>query len=271
MLLSYMDFHYAQTEAFSLAVSTKTIYYMHVDDSYKVAHAPLNNHYVLLLTLSGQGNLDVDGKHYVLNTGDYFIFNTEQTFYYETSSKHWHFWWFEFQPDQQTENYTTSMQPHTIQLDEYLDFLCKEALHALKLNEQTISSSLLGSLICLLESKKKKQLLSQQNMDLFQKADSYFRESLSTATVTECAKLLGTSETTLRETFLQLLGYGPGSYLLQLKVDQAKYLLNTEHYSILDISEKLGYSDQFSFSKRFKIETGMSPTRYRQRYINQAR
>ena len=60
----------------------------------------------------------------------------------------------------------------------------------------------------------------------------------------------------------------PKKYVSYLKINQAKEMLNSEKYSISDISQLLGYSDIYHFSKSFKKETLYSPTEYRKYKYN---
>lgn len=52
-------------------------------------------------------------------------------------------------------------------------------------------------------------------------------------------------------------------YVLDVKMDQAKYLLSESDLSVTDISEHLGYSDIYAFSRMFKKQFCISPTRFR--------
>lgn len=56
----------------------------------------------------------------------------------------------------------------------------------------------------------------------------------------------------------------PVKYLLNLRINQAKYLLlNNPEIEIKTIGELVGYPDQFYFSRIFKHLTGKSPTEFR--------
>ncbi len=62
----------------------------------------------------------------------------------------------------------------------------------------------------------------------------------------------------------QETGYGAGEWIDRYVVLQAKALLNRmRNLSIQEITDRLGFSEQASFSRFFKRNTGMSPTEYR--------
>lgn len=52
-------------------------------------------------------------------------------------------------------------------------------------------------------------------------------------------------------------------YLTQLKIEQAKAKLLNSTYQIQEISEQLGYANAHYFTKVFKKNTGMTPSKYR--------
>lgn len=74
---------------------------------------------------------------------------------------------------------------------------------------------------------------------------------------------LGASYSNLRRTFSEHTKISPGDYRIKLRVDYACELLITTDLSIGEIAEKLGYHDQFIFSRQFKKLTHTSPLKYR--------
>jgi YesN/AraC family two-component response regulator len=58
----------------------------------------------------------------------------------------------------------------------------------------------------------------------------------------------------------------PKLYIDRLKIQKAAELLMSNRLKVIDIAERLGYVDQYHFSRRFKKLTGLSPRRYRQTF-----
>lgn len=57
----------------------------------------------------------------------------------------------------------------------------------------------------------------------------------------------------------------PVKYLLNLRINEAKHLLNSQpELDVKTVGELVGYSDQFYFSRIFKHLTGKSPSEYRE-------
>ena len=68
---------------------------------------------------------------------------------------------------------------------------------------------------------------------------------------------------TLLRAFKKIYGANIIKYYRTKRIDYAKMKLCTTDLSISAIGEKLNFSDVFTFSRFFKIYTGMSPSQYR--------
>ena len=65
--------------------------------------------------------------------------------------------------------------------------------------------------------------------------------------------------------FLNRTGHSPIDYFIQLKIQRACRLLDTDVRSIAEIAREIGFDDQFYFSRQFKKVMGLSPRDYRKR------
>jgi AraC-like DNA-binding protein len=91
----------------------------------------------------------------------------------------------------------------------------------------------------------------------------HLREPLQIATLAAVVNLSRSHYTTL---FRRVTGYAPLRYLNHLRMQRAVQLLNTTNLSIKEISDQLGFSDQFYFSRAFSKMHGHAPTEHRARY-----
>src|SRR6266403_2294952 len=95
----------------------------------------------------------------------------------------------------------------------------------------------------------------------------HLSEPLKVATLAALVNLSRSHYTTL---FRRVTGYAPLSYLNHLRMQQAVQLLNSTDLPIKQISNQLGFSDQFYFSRAFSKMHNHSPTEHRRRYSSKA-
>ncbi len=88
-------------------------------------------------------------------------------------------------------------------------------------------------------------------------------ESPDTCSLSGFSLEYGYSATYLGKIFHKLTGVSFSQYVLNAKINQAKFLLRTTDITVFEISDKLGYYDSSHFIKQFKRETGISPVEYR--------
>ena len=95
-------------------------------------------------------------------------------------------------------------------------------------------------------------------------AISYISDNLTAKlSVSEIANAVNLATSTLSAKFRREVGMGVGEYVdYRVILSAAKMLLSTKS-SILEISDALGFCDQFYFSRRFKARYGVSPQKFR--------
>lgn len=89
---------------------------------------------------------------------------------------------------------------------------------------------------------------------------SHIEESITTDTL---AKLCGMNRTYLCSLFAQQTGMTISQYVTNIKVEEAKRLMDITQKTIAEIAAYLGYSSQSHFQRVFKKHTGMTPGEYR--------
>lgn len=87
-----------------------------------------------------------------------------------------------------------------------------------------------------------------------------YRENLKLENI---APLFGYSSSYLGKVFNKKLGVNFNSYVDQVRIDEAKKLLEQDTLKVYEIAEQVGYSNVDYFHKKFKKYVGTSPAEYR--------
>lgn len=82
----------------------------------------------------------------------------------------------------------------------------------------------------------------------------------------EPARRVGMSERNFVRRFKHATGDSPLAYLQKLRIAAAKRMLESNHRSVQEISEAVGYQDLAFFRGLFERHTGVSPSAYRNRF-----
>ncbi len=80
------------------------------------------------------------------------------------------------------------------------------------------------------------------------------------------ARLVGMSLRNFVRRFKQATGDSPLLYLQKLRIAAAKRLLESDHRTVQEISDAVGYQDAAFFRQLFERHTGASPSAYRRRF-----
>ena len=95
-------------------------------------------------------------------------------------------------------------------------------------------------------------------------AVSYFNENYNRdINIEEYAGSRGMSVSWFIRSFKHYMGMTPMQYITSIRINKAKELLKNTNYSIQEISALAGYENPLYFSRIFRKQTGMSPSRYR--------
>ncbi len=125
-----------------------------------------------------------------------------------------------------------------------------------------------------LASPGKQLTLRKQDIDKILEARNILLEQLQDPPVTlELSKQLGVNQTKLKSGFKKLFDKPIKTWLRDKRLETAKLLLLDDTLSIREIAEKVGYTNQSYFSKRFQEKYGALPKDFakslRAKYIEQ--
>ncbi|WP_150275728.1 helix-turn-helix domain-containing protein [Paenibacillus tepidiphilus] len=80
--------------------------------------------------------------------------------------------------------------------------------------------------------------------------------------IRELAEMAGLSQNYFGELFKRNYGLSPMDYLTGLRLSKAKQYLQESGHLLREIAHKVGYSDEFYFSRKFKKAFGMPPSAF---------
>lgn len=101
-------------------------------------------------------------------------------------------------------------------------------------------------------------------LDRMEKIESFVTGRLDRRiSVEEIAKYMNLSAKQVGRTIFHCRGKNTREYLMGMRVEKAKELLKNPEYSIAEVSEVLGFCNEYYFSRFFRQMEGMPPGKYR--------
>jgi len=110
-------------------------------------------------------------------------------------------------------------------------------------------------------------LKTRHNDDAISRAQEWLHHNFDKPFPLEApARRVGMSLRNFVRRFKEATGDSPLIYLQKLRIAAAKRLLESDHRSVQEISDAVGYTDVAFFRSLFQRHTGVSPSAYRQRF-----
>ena len=115
----------------------------------------------------------------------------------------------------------------------------------------------------LLKSEEKKYLPTQKHSKI-EPAVEYIAKNFNLDITNDyLAELCGLSTVYFRKLFTEIYGTSPIAYVHKLRIKKAKEMLKSEYGNISEIALSLGYANIYDFSRVFKKQAGVSPSKYK--------
>lgn len=125
------------------------------------------------------------------------------------------------------------------QLEAWVAELCEKYQNYVNANSQRLSPAIRAAIVYINENYHQKVFL------------------------TDIAKAVFMNHTYLSQQFKKEVGLSIPKYLEQVRINKALLLIRSGDYSISEVAERVGFSNQNYFSKVFKSVTGFSPMKYK--------
>jgi AraC-like DNA-binding protein len=222
--------------------------------------------HTLLFTSSGQGKLLCDQGEQIIGADTLTVIPANLSFRFEINAEHWHMCWV-LLPDNDNWRGLIPKQATIRASQQALNIL--HLSHLIDQERQLAPQFRRNSFAQLaryLEWDLKAEAALQSNrLDV---AFAQVEQSLHKAwTVADIAALSYYSQPHLYRLCKARFGIGPKQVIRRLRIERAKQLLSHTDWSLAELAQRLGFSDQFNFSTRFKKDVGISPMAFRQRAL----
>ena len=210
-----------------------------------------------------------------IKAGDIFLlFPGEWHTYHPSGTKGWKSYWIGFKgkniDDRVKAGFLSPEKPiyhvgYSNEIISLYEEAYKTAQEEAAYAQQTMAG-IVNHLIGKVYSLERNIILSKdsKHVDIINRARLRIRESLEdTLTIQEIAQELGISYSSFRKLFKEHTGFAPALYQQTLKLQRAKELLSTTDESIKEIAYRLNFESPDYFSAKFKSQTGMKPSDFR--------
>jgi AraC-like DNA-binding protein len=236
----------------------------------------VRDHYIIHVIISGRGCFTVNGHTHILEAGQGFLICPGQIVSYKADSiKPWKYSWVGFhglKAGQILKRAGLSLDCPTFYyyendlLVESLDKMIVEA-RSQQSSDLMLSGLLYQFLARLVHRTQSREPVAYKNSDstlYVSKAVEYIEKNFSGyLSVGGIANYLKIDRSYLSTLFSRHLGISPRVFIINYRINKACELLNNPLLSIGDVARSVGYEDPLQFSKTFKKEKGVSPSRFR--------
>ena len=236
------------------------------------------DHYVLHYINDGKGTLKVSGREYRLSKGQGFLIAPNVSVSYEADkSEPWSYTYVAFAGhlvDKYMSRAKLSSQTpvYSYNEDEFIENRMAKLVEYSKASYNRyckMMSELYAIVAKLIDYNRayNDDMVGAQSADYYvRKAmgfiDMYYHQKITVETI---SRYLGISRKYLHQVFKSTINKSPKEYIVAYRMEKAGALIEAGAFSVAEISRSVGYPDMFHFSKMFKKEYGVSPSKYKKK------
>lgn len=232
----------------------------------------IHNDYVIHYILSGKGYFEVDNKKYELHAGEsFFIFPGSIVNYYADIKEPWTYAWINFNGTEAKRLISmTAFAEHPVCPKTCYENIYRTFIKEIREQYTEIYNS---GLLRILLSKYIKDYPSKTinaGTDYLHIAKQYIAANLHHRefTVNELSEVVGLERSYLYRLFKQSEGVSIIEYIINLRLENAKLMLERGITQIKLVSYSSGYDNPLYFSNAFKKKYGISPRNYIKSYLS---
>lgn len=266
-------------EAFSEYVENPLVKRMYLTD---VGFFPKANHhymerkegieeYIYMYCMEGVGTIRVNGKKYVLRENEAFcIPRFQQHCYYSDQSDPWSILWVHLKgedmqyfplDDCKIIKFKSSYASNRMMF--LFDLLFRVLDGNYTLGNFIYVSQVLSVILSETYHREKKNDAVEQNKHVTSIVKYMYRHIGENLSLEHICEEIGLSKSYVNAIFLKCTQHAPMDFFINLKMREACRMLRSSDLYVYEIAQKLGYKDQYYFSRLFKKVVGMSPKEYK--------
>ena len=238
--------------------------------------------YLILYTLGGEGILRYEEEKFSLSTGDIVWIDCRRHHYYRTNEENWEHCDLHISGRQAALFYDTFMNSGSVLVHENdparflrcLTNVLDAYSNPSAIRNPAIARALQELCMDLIEKASGAQTHSAESELRIQmkKSISFLHENFrSPISLDDMASKANLSKYHFSRCFRKLTGFAPNEYLIQLRLDHARMLLESTDLPIRTVGEMSGFADEAYFSRLFHQRTGTSARAYRKESRKESR
>ncbi|HTE29843.1 MAG TPA: AraC family transcriptional regulator [Chryseolinea sp.] len=235
--------------------------------------------HILIYVASGCGHAEIKKEMFQINAGDFILLPAKTRHLYQSDEKNpWSIYWVHFS-GRTSADILSTMLLHQSSYKGSVDAGMKRGnlFDELYVNLERgygienlifVNMALPYFLSSFIFNSRYNQLQAEKDEDIFESSINFMQKNLHKAlTLKEIAQSISLSSSHFSFLFKNKMGYSPIEYFNHLKIQKAcQYLLFT-HLRIKEISNNLGFEDQYYFSRMFSKLMGVPPVEYKKKRL----
>jgi len=229
--------------------------------------------WLVILTVGGSGRFEHLRGEAVSGPGDIYLLAPNRPHGYGTQTGRWQLKWAHFHPQPewsrclQWRELGPGTAAATLDADAFIrTSAAMSACHRLAASDASVDRALaiahLG--VAIMEGRRAAGAAERRSDPRVLAAMELIRTEFATLeSLGQIGAHVGLSESRLSHLFRSETGESPWAYLERARLDEARRLLAATDLPIARIAERVGFSSEFYFSRRFRERFGAAPRQYR--------
>lgn len=228
--------------------------------------------YILIYCIEGNGTIHLKGKSYFLHKNEAFCIPRHFSHcYYANEKDPWSILWVHFKgsnvkyypvDEMQVLHFSEDISITVISLFEMLF----NALNGnYTLGNFIYISQIVSLILAQIYKREKSDSIFQQNKHMTGIIRYMYGHIHENLTLEDISNEFDLSKSYLNSIFRKYSKHAPMDFYINLKMKEACKLLQSTNLYIYEVAQKLGYEDQYYFSRIFKKVVGISPQKFKEK------